>query len=313
MSFAEYVGLAAMRSIEKAESRFRNRKCLQNTGFAGWGKCIKSGGLTGSGLWRGSNSPLFRHFRAGSRRSIAAAISAAARSSSSDGTGRGRAAGSRPPPRARSGERARREPDRRRPRAARRCPPPCWASSKAHTESAVLTCSVPSRAIRAGHAFRAIASPTAAGQRSQTLARARPAAAEPGELAADGVRQRVQGSPPRPGSARRGAPSACVVVITVCPSPATDAGEDAAAARVELGEHVVEQQQRRSRAGARASASRSASTASRCSPCEPNPRRSRPSEAIRGRRGAGRARSSRARGRRRGAPPAPPRSGGSAS
>ena len=33
-------------------------------------------------------------------------------------------------------------------------------------------------------------------------------------------------------------------MITVCPSPATDVGQDAAAARVELREHVVEQQQR---------------------------------------------------------------------
>ncbi len=49
--------------------------------------------------------------------------------------------------------------------------------------------------------------------------------------------------------------------------------------RVELGEHVVEQEERRLAAAARrsasASASRSASTASRCSPCEPKLRRSR--------------------------------------
>src|SRR5581483_8325389 len=40
-----------------------------------------------------------------------------------------------------------------------------WESSKAQTESAVLTYRVPSRPIRAGHALRAMASPTAAGQR----------------------------------------------------------------------------------------------------------------------------------------------------
>jgi hypothetical protein len=32
-------------------------------------------------------------------------------------------------------------------------------------------------------------------------------AAETGQLAANGIRQRVQGSPPPPGSARRGAPN----------------------------------------------------------------------------------------------------------
>src|SRR6478672_4572848 len=45
-----------------------------------------------------------------------------------------------------------------------------WPSSNDQIESAVFTCTVPSRAIRAGHAFRAIPAPTAAGQRSTTSA-----------------------------------------------------------------------------------------------------------------------------------------------
>lgn len=43
-------------------------------------------------------------------------------------------------------------------------------SSKAHIESTVWTCSVPSRAIRAGHALAAIAGPTASGQASTSSA-----------------------------------------------------------------------------------------------------------------------------------------------
>ena len=48
-----------------------------------------------------------------------------------------------------------------------------WPSSNAQTESVVCTCSVPSRAIRAGHALRAIASPTASGQRVDEVGQAR--------------------------------------------------------------------------------------------------------------------------------------------
>src|SRR5439155_9027018 len=50
--------------------------------------------------------------------------------------------------------------------SAARCP-----SSKAQTESAVATCKVPSRAMRAGQALRAIAAPTTSGQRSTSSAR----------------------------------------------------------------------------------------------------------------------------------------------
>src|SRR5262249_33931405 len=46
-----------------------------------------------------------------------------------------------------------------------RCP-----RSNAHTESAVLTCTVPSRAMRAGHALRAIEAPTISGHRSTSSA-----------------------------------------------------------------------------------------------------------------------------------------------
>jgi hypothetical protein len=48
---------------------------------------------------------------------------------------------------------------------------PRWPSSNAQIESVVAMCSVPSRAIRAGHALRAIASPATSGQRSTRSAR----------------------------------------------------------------------------------------------------------------------------------------------
>src|SRR5439155_18738123 len=48
--------------------------------------------------------------------------------------------------------------------------PARWPSSNDQIESAVFTWTVPSLAIRAGHALRAIAAPTAAGQRSTTSA-----------------------------------------------------------------------------------------------------------------------------------------------
>ncbi len=55
--------------------------------------------------------------------------------------------------------------------ARSRSRPARWVSSNAQTESLVFTCTVPSRATRAGHAFLAIAAPTAAGQRSARSAR----------------------------------------------------------------------------------------------------------------------------------------------
>jgi hypothetical protein len=48
---------------------------------------------------------------------------------------------------------------------------PLWPSSNAQTESAVLTWSVPSRAMRAGQALRAIAAPTVSDQRATRSAR----------------------------------------------------------------------------------------------------------------------------------------------
>ena len=172
-----------------------------------------------------------------------------------------------------------------------------WASSNAHTESAVLTCNVPSRAIRAGHALRAIASPTASGQRSSTSPR--PAC-----------------GPKRDSSARTSLPSLSRGHLhdlrrlererapLGCgdhdlPQLGDARREHAAAAGIELREDVVEQQQRlavqqlglreeqeRAPRGAARPASRSC--AGRGSP----PQRER-------RRGAGRARSRRGRCRRR--------------
>ena len=153
--------------------------------------------------------------------------------------------------------------------------------------------------MRAGHALRAIASPTAAGQaadeaassaggpkrpssRAHARRRAAPSAATASLAPGDDLeqlgrleRQRVaRRSPSRPPGRR-----------------ARARGEDPAAA----GSSSESTSSRRS-SGARrrsssssASASRSASTASRCSPCEPKLRRSRAPARCRRRRGGGRA------------------------
>ena len=86
----------------------------------------------------------------------------------------------------------------------------------------MLTCSVPSRPIRAGHALRAIASPTAAGQRPQISPRS---AGPPKRVSsrAERVRQPSPGVTSTTWLGSAGSAERCVVVITVWPSPATEA------------------------------------------------------------------------------------------
>src|SRR5438552_3171724 len=98
--------------------------------------------------------------------SIDAAISAARRRSSAVGAAAVFSADTASPEG--SGPAAKRTfgTPRRSAISAARCP-----SSNAQTESAVATCKVPSRAIRAGQALRAIAAPTTSGQRSTSSAR----------------------------------------------------------------------------------------------------------------------------------------------
>ena len=262
------------------------------------------------GASRGRNAPLFAQFRAGFRRSIGAAIAAAVALVL---RGRPQRRRRRRRARPRRRERAGREADRRRRRAAPAISAARWPSSNAQIESVVLTCSVPSRAMRAGHAFRAIAvadrlrparraSVGEAGLRAEARrARRGPASDEP-----------VQGSPPRPAPARRGSALRCVAVITTCSSSATRSASTRRRRGVELREHVVEQQQR-PRCSSSVSASSSARSASRCSPCEPKLRRSRSPAAIRtsSRCGPSAGRAARA-GRRRAGPRVPAAVGGSA-
>src|SRR6478672_1666618 len=117
-----------------------------------------------------------------------------------------------------------------------------WPSSKAQTESAVCTWTVPSREMRAGQALRAIAAPTTSGQRSTSSA-----------MPACG--------PKRRSSARISLPSGSMLHLHELRgidrqrrrmrrgdhrlTHARDTlGQNAAPAEVELREHVVEQQKR---------------------------------------------------------------------
>ena len=200
------------------------------------------------------------------------------------------------------GQRPGREPHRRHARARAAISGARCASSKAHTESAVLTCSVPSRAIRAGHALRAIAVADRRRPARDDLGQPR-LRAEPRQLAADGVRQPFHCSPPPPGRPA-GSAEACVAVITVCPSSRHRLGQNAAAA----GSSSESTSSRRRIGGGErsdASASSSESTARRCSPCEPKPRSSRAGRDHQVVEVRARARSFRGRGRPRAAPRGP--------
>src|SRR5581483_8575777 len=168
---------------------------------------------------------------------IAAAIRAASATSSGEGSTAADTSSSGGSGRGPGAKRSFAPPSRSEISAAR-CP-----SSNAHTESAVCTCTVPSRAMRAGHALRAICGPTAAGQRSSSSAM--PAcgpnrASSPRRSSAsrstahldelrglEGKRRGVRGGDHR------------------LPHAGDPLGEHAAAARVELGEDVVEEQERR--------------------------------------------------------------------
>ena len=101
----------------------------------------------------------------------------------------------------------------------------------------------------------------------------------PRELAADVVSERIQLPPPRVARASIGSAVACVVVITVCPIPATRS----ASTRRRTGSSSDRTSSSKRSGGAgssSASASRSERTARRCSPCEPKWRRSRSPLAI---------------------------------
>ena len=86
----------------------------------------------------------------------------------------------------------------------------------------MLTCSVPSRAMRAGHALRAIASPTASGQRSTSSASPGPVSAELPEWRwIWPYRAAYPGSTSTTCAGSSGSAERCVAVIIVCPMPAT--------------------------------------------------------------------------------------------
>ncbi len=179
-----------------------------------------------------------RSRRAGS--AISAAISAAASRCSGEGTGPASLTGEASASGQRSGDETElvdAEPPRDLggPLGQARTPTPSRSCSPA-----------PSRRGRPAPATRSWRSPrpTAAGQRSARSARSA-LPPKPGKLAAKGVSERFQGSPPRPGSARPESAERCVVVITVWSRVVTAAASTAAAAGVELGEDVVEEQQRR--------------------------------------------------------------------
>ena len=159
---------------------------------------------------------------------------------------------------------------------------------------------VPSRAMRAGHALRAIASPTASGQRSTQLGACRACGAEAARARARIVAHRADPCSHLDELRRldRAGPSACVAVIIVWPMPATRAASARAAAEVELREHVVEQQERR-RASAAARPRRAAARERRAAARPVNRTAACPGRRSRSarRRGAGRARSCHARGR----------------
>ena len=172
---------------------------------------------------RGRKAPLFAQFRAALRPRSGPRARRPARSCSGvgrSGARRRRLDGSC------LRDRPGREADRRRRRAAPAISAARWPSSNAQIESVVLTCSVPSRAIRAGHALRAIASPTASGQRATTSAR--PACGpKRDELAADRDQTACPGVTSTTCAGSTGSAQRCVAVITTCSSPATRSASDA--------------------------------------------------------------------------------------
>src|SRR5919198_550436 len=122
---------------------------------------------------------------------------------------------------------------------------PRWPSSYAQTESAVFTWTVPSLAIRAGHALRAIAGPTASGQRSTSSAipACGPKRASSERISsASGSKLHLHqlGRFQRQRSWVRRRDDSLTHLSDAL-------GENPPAAEVELGEHVVEQKQRRFR------------------------------------------------------------------
>ena len=166
---------------------------------------------------------------------------------------------------------------RRRSAGARGSRPPAASARTPRRRRARARCSVPSRWNRAGHALRAISSPTAAGQAATTspippCGPKRPSSrrtSSPSGYRAPPRRHLEQLVGLGRQHRRVGRRDERLAAVR------DDAlGEDPAPGGVELREHVVEQEQRRDAAALRrcssASASRSASTASRCSPCEPN-------------------------------------------
>ena len=118
------------------------------------------------------------------------------------------------------------------------------SSSNAHVDELVCTCSVPSRAMRAGHAFRAICSPTAAGPRLRDASDLG-LRAEARQLAAHRVYRagsrlhlhELRGLDGKRRALRRGDDRLAHV--------GDERSEHAPAPRIELREDVVEQQERR--------------------------------------------------------------------
>ena len=156
--------------------------------------------------------------------------------------------------------------------------PARWASSKAQTESAVLTWRC--RRARSATARRCGRSPRRRRPSSARRSRRARRGAEAGRSRADRVRQPFHCSPPRAAPGSAGSAEGCVAVISVCPSPARGAASASRRRR-----SSSESTSSRSRSGggesSEASARSSARTASRCSPCDPNPRSSRPAEIAR--------------------------------
>ena len=237
MSLAEYPSLClGLRHTEEKPAKPRVLRALRSV----------SDRAVAAPAREAQRAPLFAHFRAASRRSIAAAIARARSSSSRRRLDRG----ARRTPRRAPASGPGREPDARRRRAARRSR---RRAGRARTPRPSRPCSrgrVPSRAIRAGHALRAIAVADRRGPALDELGHAglRPEARE----LARGPRHRAG-----PGfhlhHLRRlepAAPSAWVAVITACPMPATRSASTSRRRGVELREDVVEQQQRRREAAA---------------------------------------------------------------
>src|SRR5207237_5726710 len=76
----------------------------------------------------------------------------------------------------------------------------------AHDDELVWTCSVPSRATRAGHALRAISGPTAVGHASTSGASPPPAPNRPSSRATSSPTRFIARAVPHPGKPRAAAP-----------------------------------------------------------------------------------------------------------